>query len=154
MAVRHGTDGPAWPQSKFYFEVDFGDQFKIAPFEEAYGLEAEAPPIESKNGNSEPPSPIKMPGVAKYRIVTMRRGIFVSDNKIWDLMTEINMNIIVRRSIFIKLLDDTGRVAVQWQLTNAWPAGITGADMNSTRNEVTVDSLKIAHEQLVTIAGR
>jgi phage tail-like protein len=64
-------------------------------------------------------------------------------------MDEIKMNTIKRRTVLIKLLDENGKVTMQWQLNNAWPTKITGTDLKSDGNEVAVDTLEICHEQLV-----
>lgn len=36
-----------------------------------------------------------------------------------------------------------------WTLSNAWPTKVSGADPKSDGNEVTVESIEIAHEGLV-----
>lgn len=64
------------------------------------------------------------------------------------------MNTVKRRKVFIKLLDESGQVAMQWQLDNAWPVKISSTDLKSDSNEVAVDTLEIAHEQLTIINGK
>jgi phage tail-like protein len=54
----------------------------------------------------------------------------------------------------IKLLDEGGNVTMQWQLDNAWPTKITSTDLKSDGNEVAVDSIEIAHEQLTITNGK
>lgn len=78
----------------------------------------------------------------------MKRGVFVNDNSFWNWHKEIMMNVIKRRTILIKLLDESGNVAMQWELKNAWPTKITSTGLKSDGNEVIVDSIEIAHEQL------
>jgi len=51
------------------------------------------------------------------------------------------------------LLDENGTVTMQWQLNNAWPTKITSTDLKSDGNEVAVDTLEIAHEQLIVTNG-
>ena len=95
----------------------------------------------------------KMPGIAKYGNVTMKRGVFVNDNKFWDWHAEIKMNTIKRRTVLIKLLDESGEVTMQWQLNNAWPTKISSTDLKSDGNEVAIDTIEIAHEELVITNG-
>lgn len=64
------------------------------------------------------------------------------------------MNTIQRRTILIKLLDETGKVTMQWQLNNAWPTKITSTDLKSDGNEVAVDTIEIAHEMLTITNGK
>jgi phage tail-like protein len=94
-----------------------------------------------------------MPGITKYGNVTMKRGIFVNDNTFWDWHQQVVMNTIKRRTVLIKLLDEKGGVTMQWTLNNAWPTKITSTDLKSDGNEVAVDTIEIAHEQLIIKNG-
>lgn len=143
-----------WPLPKFRFEVDLGTDLKGVNFQEVSGMDKEVQVIEYRHSNSQLSSTIKMPGIAKYGNITMKRGIFVNDNNFWKWMDEIKMNTIKRRTVLIKLLDENGKVSMKWQLNNAWPTKITGIDLKSDTNEVAVDTLEVAHEQLVVTNGK
>ena len=153
MADDGSKEGSTWPMPKFRFEVDLGTELKGVAFQEVSGMDKEVQIIEYRHSNSPLFSTIKMPGIAKYSNITMKRGVFVNDNKFWEWMDEIKMNTIKRRTVLIKLLDEDGKVTMQWQLNNAWPTKITGTDLKSDGNEVAVDTLEIAHEQLVVTNG-
>lgn len=43
---------------------------------------------------------------------------------------------------------------MQWQLNNAWPTKISSTDLKSEGNEVPIDTLEIAHEQLIISNGK
>jgi phage tail-like protein len=137
-----------WPLPKFMFEVDLSPELKSIPFQEVSGLEIETQIIEYRHGNSPVFSNIKMPGIAKYGNVTLKKGVFVNDNKLFDWYTNIKMNTIKRNTVTIKLLDEKGNPVMQWQLANAWPTKISSTDMKAAGNEVAVESIEIAHEQL------
>ncbi len=154
MADDGSKENAIWPLPKFRFEVDFGTQLKKIAFQEVSGMDKEVQIIEYRHSNSNLFSTIKMPGIAKYGNVTMKRGIFVNDNTFWKWMDEITMNTIARRTVLIKLLDEAGEVTMQWQLNNAWPTKITGTDLKSDGNEVAVDTIEIAHEQLIITNGK
>jgi len=133
---------------KFRFEVDLGTELKGVAFQEVSGMDVENQVIEYRKSNSPLFSTVKMSGITKYGTITMKRGAFVNDNTFWNWHNEIKMNVIKRRTVLIKLLDEAGKVTMQWQLSNAWPTKIPSTDLNSDRNEVTVDTVEITHEQL------
>lgn len=133
---------------KFRFEVDLGTELKGVAFQEVSGMDVENQIIEYRKSNNPLFSTEKMPGIAKYGNVTMKRGVFVNDNTFWDWHAQIQMNTIKKRTVLIKLLDESGAVTMQWQLHNAWPTKISSTDLKSNGNEVAVDTLEIAHEQL------
>ncbi|MEZ4779142.1 MAG: phage tail protein [Flavobacteriaceae bacterium] len=143
------NNNPIWPLLKFRFEVDLGTELQGVAFQEVSGMDTENQIIEYRKSNSPQFSIEKMPGIAKYGNVTMKRGVFVNDNTFWNWHKEISMNTIKRRTILIKLLDESGVVTMQWQLLNAWPTKITSTDLKSDGNEVAVDTLEIVHEGLV-----
>jgi len=133
-----------WPLPKFHFEVKWNDA--VMSFQEVSGLDMEAQPIEYRQGDSPVFSTIKMPGIKKSGNVTMKKGIFVKDNKFWDWFSQIKMNVIQRIPITISLLDEQHKPTMVWKLTNAWPTKITGTDLKSDGNEVAVETIEIAHE--------
>ena len=118
-------------------------------FQEVSGMDVENQIIEYRKSNSPLFSTEKMPGITKYGNITMKRGIFVNDNTFWNWHAEITMNKIKKRTVLIKLLDEQGKVTMLWTLNNAWPTKITSTDLKSDGNEVAVDTIEIAHEQLI-----
>lgn len=150
MAADNGSaQGSTWPMPKFRFEVDLGTELKGVAFQEVSGMDVEVQVIEYRASNNPLFSTEKMPGITKYGNVTMKRGIFVKDTTFWTWFQQIKMNTIARRTVLIKLLDESGKTTMQWQLNNAWPTKITCTDLKSDGNEVAVDTLEIAHEQLI-----
>jgi phage tail-like protein len=140
-----------WPLPKFYFSVQLGEDDTVA-FQEVDGLESETQVIEYRHGDSPSFYPIKMPGLGRVGNVTMRKGIFVNDQRFWAWYNEIKLNTIARRTVVINLLDETGAPKMVWTLNKAWPTKITGTDLKSEGNEVAVESIEVAFETLAVSA--
>lgn len=139
-----------WPIPKFRFEVKWDSC--VMSFQEVSGLDVEVQALEYRHGDSPAFSVIKMPGIKKYRNVTLKKGVFKSDNKFWDWLNEIKMNTIKRRPVTVSLLDENGKPTMVWTLANAWPTKITSTDLKAEGNEVAVETIEIAHEG-ITIAN-
>ena len=139
-----------WPIPKFHFQVKWDSE--VMSFQEVSGMDIEAQPIEYRHGDSPEFSTIKMPGIKKSSNVTMKKGVFKSDNKFWDWFNQIKMNTIKRLPVTISLLDESGSPTMVWTLANAWPTKITGTDLKSDGNEASIESIEIAHEG-ITIAN-
>lgn len=153
MADDGSSQGAAWPMPKFRFEVDLGNGLSSVAFQEVTGMDVESQIIEYRHANSPLFSTAKMPGIQKYGNVTMKRGIFVNDNSFWNWHQQISMNTVKRITVLIKLLDEAGKVTMQWQLNNAWPTKITSTDLKSESNEVAVDTIEIAYEKMAVKTG-
>ena len=136
-----------WPLPKFHFSVKWDDT-ELA-FQEVSGLEMETQPLEYRAGNSKVFSTIKMPGMLKTGNITMKKGVFVKDNAIWDWFTEVKMNVIKRKALTISLLDEAGGTTMVWKVQNAFPVKVTSTDLKAEGNEVAVESIEIAHEGFV-----
>jgi phage tail-like protein len=115
-------------------------------FQEVSGLDTEAQVIEYRHGDSPEFSTIKMPGLKKSGNVTMKKGVFKSDNKFWDWYAQIKMNTIKRIPVTISLLDETGSPTMVWTLANAFPTKISSTDLKAEGNEVAIETIELAHE--------
>jgi phage tail-like protein len=139
-----------WPIPKFYFQVKWDSQ--VMSFQEVSGLDIQSEEIKYRHGDSPVHSVIKMPGLKKYGNITMKKGVFKSDNKFWDWFNQIKLNTIKRVPVTISLLDEAGAPTMVWTLANAWPTKITGTDLKSEGNEASIETIEIVHEGL-TIAN-
>ena len=153
MADDGSKEGSNWPMPKFRFKVDLGTELKEISFQEVSGMDVESQIIEYRKSNSKLFSTIKTPGIVKNGNVVMKRGVFLNNNAFWDFRSQIAMNTIKRRTIIIQLLNENNDVTMQWQLNNAWPTKITSTNLESDENEVAVDTLEIAHEELIITNG-
>ena len=141
----------AYPMTTFHFQVDWGGT--NVGFSEVTGLNIEVQPIEYRDGLSPEFSPTKMPGLKKYGNITLKRGVFKSDNEYYDWLNTIKLNTVTRRDINISLLDEEHKPVMKWKVMNAWPTKITSPDMKATGNEVAIEQLEIAHEGITIENG-
>ena len=133
-----------WPLPKFRFEVKWDSE--VMSFQEVSGLNVETQPIEYRAGGNTAFSVVKMPGLRKYGNVTLKKGVFRGDSKLWGWFTQIKMNTVQRKPVTISLLDEAGKPTMVWTLANAWPAKVTATDLKAQGNEVAVESIEIAHD--------
>ena len=135
-----------YPLPKFHFQVDWGGT-KIG-FTEATGLEVTTDKIEYRDGFSPEYVKTQMPGMQTYGDLTLKRGIFAGDNEFYEWWNTVSLNTIERRDITVSLLNEEHMPVVVWKIKNAWPTKVTSTDLNSTGNEVAVETLVLSHEGL------
>jgi phage tail-like protein len=135
-----------YPLPKFHFRVEWGGT-RIG-FTEVTGLEVSTDLIEYRDGASPEYSKIKMPGMQKFGNITLKRGIFKSDNEYYNWWNTHALNTIERRDITISLLNESHEPVVVWKIKNAWPVKVQSTDLKGDGNEVAIETIEIAHEGL------
>ena len=93
-----------YPLPKFHFQVEWAGT-RIG-FTEITGLDVETEIIEYRDGSMPEYSKTKMPGMQKFSNITMKRGVFASDNEFYAWWNTVALNTIERRDLTISLLDE------------------------------------------------
>ena len=109
-------------------------------------MDADVDVIEYRHGDSPEFSTIKMPGLRKSSDISLKKGTFTGDIKMYEWFNSIAMNTIERKTVIISLLNEAGEAEIVWTLTNAFPMKVVGTDLNSSSSEVAVEELVLAHE--------
>lgn len=135
-----------YPLPKFHYQVEWGGS-RIG-FTEVSGLEVEIEEIAYREGSSPEYHDLKMPGRKKFSDVTLKRGVFSSDNEFFTWLKTQKLNTIERRDITISLLNEEHEPVMVWKIKNAWPSKITSTDLKSDDNGVAIETLVLKHEGL------
>ncbi len=135
-----------YPLPKFHFQVEWGGT-KIG-FSEITGLDVETEIIEYRDGASPEYSKIKMPGMQKFSNITMKRGVFPSDNEYYEWWNTVKLNKIERRDLTVSLLNEEHEPVMVWKVKNAWPTKIQSTDLKADGNETAIESIELVHEGL------
>lgn len=145
MAEDGSVQNAVWPLPAFYFKVEVEDIPEMS-FKEVSGLDIEYDSIEYRAGDNPNFSKISMPGMKKNSKITLKKGIFKSDNNFWNWINEIKLNTIKRRAVTISLLDESGAPTMVWKVANAWPSKVSTDGFKSDGNEVAIEALELTHE--------
>lgn len=135
-----------YPLPKFHFQAEWAG-VRIG-FTEISGLDVETEVIEFRDGASKEYSKRKMPGMQKFSNVTMKRGVFASDNDYYKWWNTVALNTVERRDVTVSLLNEKHEPVLVWKIKNAWPAKIASTDLKSDGNEVAIESIELAHDGL------
>lgn len=136
----------AYPVSVFHFQVEWGGT-RIG-FTEVSGLSIELQTIDYREGSSLEYHVSKMPGIPQYSNITLKRGVFRSDNEFFNWLNTVKKNNIERRDLTISLLNEEHEPVMVWKVKEAFPCKVEGPTLNSTGNEVAIETIELAHEGL------
>ena len=133
------------PYAQFNFLVEV-EGVTTAGFTEVSGLTTEQDIVEYREGN-EPARARKLPGITKFNNITLKRGI-VGDAALWQWRKTTLDGMTERRSGSIVLLDEGRAEVMRWNFFEGWVCKWEGPTLNSTANEVAVETVEICHEGL------
>src|SRR6185369_17202637 len=139
-----GARNDPYRSANFLVEID---GITRAGFRECSGLDTSQDPIEYREGN-EGLTARKLPGLNKFSNITLKWG--TSDNAdLWDWRKSAMSGSVTRKNGSIVQLNELGEEKVRWNFREGWPTKWTGPSYNATGNEVSIETLEIAHEGLV-----
>jgi phage tail-like protein len=136
-----------YPVSVFHYQVEWGGS-RIG-FTEVSGLTVELQSIDYREGSSPEYQVTKMPGIPQYSNITLKRGVSKADNEFFQWLNTVKLNNIERRDIIISLLNEDHAPVMVWKVKEAWPCKVEGPSLNSTSNEVAIETVELCHEGLV-----
>jgi phage tail-like protein len=134
------------PYLNFNFVVDLGAGDELG-FSEVEAPTGEIEVIEYREGADRVNTARKLPGLAKYPNVTLKRGI-TGRTDLFEWWKSVRDGQVMRRNVTITLLDEQRQPVFRWLLRNAWPVKLEGPALKATGNEVAIETLELAHEGL------
>lgn len=141
------------PYAQFNFLVNIqgvvDEKTVEAGFQEVSGLGLEINMGEYRAGNWALNSTIKINGTFKVPDVTLKRGV-IGARDLFDWLNDIKSGKQdARKSVIIKLQDETRTETIQsWKLSEARPIKYTGPALNGKGNDVAIEELVLACENI------
>lgn len=139
------------PLPAFHFQVDWGAT--RMGFKEVTGLELQASVIEYREGNSKVSSSMKLPGRKTYGDITLKRGMMLGDNEIFEWFKSVKMGTVELRDITISLLNESHEPVAAWKLANAWIKKLVGPTLDAQGNSVAIEEMVLACDEITIENG-
>lgn len=135
------------PLRNFRYRLEI-DGIVQAGFSEVAIGDASNDPIEYREGN-ELTTVRKLKGLNKYGNITLKWGLTDSiELSNWHRMVVDDATPLAaaRKTVVIRIQDDTGADKAAYEVTRAWPTKYNPTDLNGKGNEVAIESLELANE--------
>jgi phage tail-like protein len=132
------------PFTSFNFLIQI-DGITRAGFHECTGFNSSVDVIEHREGGAI--SAMKLPGLAKYGNLTLRRGV-TDDRELYDWHVAAVNGDVQRKSGSIVVLDRRGQEKARWNFFDAWPQRWEGPALNAEGTDVAIETLELAVERL------
>lgn len=132
------------PYMNYRFSVEC-DGLKIGAFSEVSGFNIEVASADYREGNEAARNVRKLPGLAKYGNITLKKGVLKDEMYQWIIKGAKDGNI-ERNNLTIKLNDEANTEVAVWQIINAWPVKYSVSEFKAQGNEVLMETLELTHE--------
>lgn len=114
---------------------------------EVGGLTGETDIVEYRTGD-EPPRMRKLPGKWKHPQISLKRGFTPNGKELWNWRLSVLQGKTKRYSGTIVLRDESQKAALTWHFFEAWPSKWAGPAMNAKNNDVAIEEMELAIEEL------
>lgn len=146
MPDRHG------PYRNVRYILEIGG-IAVASFSSCSIPENSTEPVEYRDGN-DPPTVRKLWSLNSYGNLTLEKGTTEDSIELFEWRKSVEQGSVdsARRDIAVVLLDEEGETGPRWEFKAAWPINYDAPDLDSTGNEVAIESIEIAHEGMERVA--
>jgi phage tail-like protein len=152
----------------YYFRVDLyqpgsNDVMGSYPFRSCSGLKSESAVVELEEGGFNSTTR-KLIGRTKFPNIVLKQGLCTPNSDLWKLrltflddgpersIDKKGRQTPTRISGMITQMGPNGAEA-KWLFTSGWVCKWEGPDLDATKNEVSIESIEIAHEGLMMLPG-
>ncbi|WP_429498328.1 phage tail protein [Robbsia andropogonis] len=134
-----------YPIPLYRFKVTVGDLGDMA-VAGVSGLELAFDTIEYRDGAG---GWFRMPGQRQTINLTLRRGLFKGDKKLYDWINSITLNRVEKRDISVSLTNEVGtEILVAWNVANAFPTKLSAPSFDATSNEIAVAEMSLMADRV------
>ncbi|HAW21479.1 MAG TPA: phage tail protein [Flavobacteriales bacterium] len=141
--------GKNWPLPKFYFVVKLGTE--KWNFQEVGNLTTSVEVLKHRHGRSGQTGVYKIPGMPQVEDVTLKRGTFTGDTRLFEWFKSGLGKNPDRRDVTISLQNQLGKAEIIWTLSKAFPVKIEGGGFDSKAtgdSAVAVESITLTFEEM------
>jgi phage tail-like protein len=134
------------PYRTYNFRVEI-DGIGEAQFAEVVVPTAEIAVVEYREGADKTSATRKLPGRVSYGNIVLKRGI-TADLSLYQWFRAVSQGDFQPRNVMIVLLDAQRQDVRRWVARDAWPVKYDGPALNAKNNEVAIETLELAVEEI------
>jgi len=151
MAVSAQEVRQSYPLPVYNYRVEIGGS--AIAFSEVAGLSVGhevATYKESSTSGSPGPRVIHMPSQPTAPKITLKKGIVRGQSvaTLYNWIASIQLNIVEKKDIFIRLCDEAGAPIISWRAINAFPTKLDAPSFDSKSNDVAVESMELQTDRV------
>lgn len=152
MAITQDEIKSSYPLPVYNYKVDIGKD--TIAFSEVSGLNIAYETTVYKESSTEAgkasPRVFRMPAQATTTTLTLKKGLVPAKSQaaLYDWISSIRINQVVKKDIVISLCDESGKAVVTWKVINAFPTKLDVPTFDANSNEVAIESMELMADDI------
>ena len=104
----------------------------------------------TENGKAGP-SIMYMPAQRQPATISLKRGLINNSDirALYSWISQTQVNVIEKKDIFVRLLDEAGEPVLSWKVLNAFPKQLDAPTFTANSNEVAIESMTLMADAVV-----
>jgi phage tail-like protein len=152
------------PFGAYWFEVEFDTEHVAYPFRSCSGLKSESTVVELEEGGFNTTTR-KLVGRTKFPNIVLKRGFCTAASELYKLRLRVlndlpgkdsNKPGWVTPNRFSGVITQKGPngTEAKWRFSQGWVCKWEGPELDASKNEISIESIEIAHEGLVMLESK
>jgi phage tail-like protein len=142
------TSAASRPYGAYNFLVKISGYNSSAAFTECVIPAAEIDVMEYREGNDKLNTVHKLPGMARYGRLVLRRGM-TTNMDLWNWFSSFAQGVGTAQSLSVVLLDSAKSQVMQWNFTNAWPCKYEPPVLHGEKSALAIETLEVVFDTMV-----
>ncbi len=154
MALSTDDIKNSYPLPVYNYRVEIAGQ-SIA-FSEVSGLSIGFETTTFKESQTESglagPKVMHMPAQGNTVTLSMKKGIIRNGDSmsmLYDWINSVQINLIEKKDIYVRLCDETGAPVISWKVINAFPTKLDAPTFNSNSNDAAIESMELMGDRVM-----
>lgn len=104
----------------------------------------------TENGKAGPVI-LHMPAQRQPATISLKRGLINNSDirALYSWISQTQVNVIEKKDIFVRLLDEAGEPVLSWKVLNAFPKQLDAPTFTANSNEVAIESMTLMADAVV-----
>lgn len=153
MAIESKDIKKTYPLPVYNYRVEIANE--TIAFSEVSGLNIVNETTTYKESHTESgisgPKVMHMPAQGTPVTLTLKKGTLRNGENInvfYDWINSIQLNIVEKKDIYVRLCDENGAPVISWHVINAFPTKLDAPTFDANSNDVAIESMELMADRL------
>lgn len=98
------------------------------------------------------PKVMHMPAQGNTVNITLKKGVLRDGTNVrvfYDWINSVQLNMIEKKDIYVRLCDETGSAVISWHVINAFPTKLDAPTFDVNTNDAAIESMELRADRIM-----